>query len=227
PLSLQAKLLRIVQEKRLRRLGSSEEIELDVKIISSIGRPAFDIVQDGSLRQDLFYRLGVVFINLPPLRTKKNGLNELIQHFIAKYNKILAVKVAKISTPVSQLFDSYHWPGNVRELEHVIEASMNMVADGKTIKQEHLPFSFITFRMKGTPPLDFVTSEHHETEEDSLVLTSTLIESQAANEKKMINKALKTNLGNAAKAARSLGISPQSFHYKVKKHQLRKKDYLK
>lgn len=216
PLTLQAKFLRVIQEKKVRRLGSLKEIDLDVKIISSVGQEPLEIVKRKVLRMDLFYRMGVVFIILPPLRERKNELEELVRFFITKYNKILNVMVSNVSKNVLNWFSTYHWPGNVRELEHIIEASMNMVAGGSVIKLKHLPGHILSLVKKQMPL----------TGKENLAKASlNLVDNQAINEKQMICKALKKSFGNAAKAARNLEISPQSLHYKLKKFQVRAKDY--
>jgi len=225
PMMLQAKLLRVIQERKVRRLGAPNEIELNIKIISSVGHPPLEMIQKGALRMDLFYRMGVVFIMLPPLRERKEELNELIQYFISKYNKILHVQVDTVSRNVFDLFWQYHWPGNVRELKHVIEASMNMVARGRTIRLAHLPAHIFAFAKKDLPgPLKVGTSPALVTEKDAFF--SDLPQAQAENERQIIKKALKSADGNAAKAARSLGISPQSFQYKLKKYGLKRKEVL-
>ena len=216
PLTLQAKLLRVLQEKKVRRLGSLKEIDLDVKILSSVGQPPLEIVKKKVLRMDLFYRMGVVFIMLPPLRERKNEINELVQFFITKHNQILNEQVSSVSKNVWNWFGNYHWPGNVRELEHIIEASMNMVAGGSIIRLAHLPSHIFPF-VKARMPL---------IEKQNLPKASlNLVDNQAANEKQMICEALKKSSGNAARAARILGISPQSLHYKLKKFQVHSRDY--
>ncbi len=222
PLTLQVKLLRVIQEKKVRKLGSLKEIDLDIKIISSVGHPPLEIIQKGTLRMDLFYRMGVVFIMLPSLKERKDDLNELVRYFIIDYNKSLNTKVSGISGRVFDLFGQYHWPGNVRELKHVIEASMNMVASGKTIRLSHLPSHIFSFTKKeelnpaaGKTPMAQVHNED--------VYSSGLAQVQAENEKRIIVSTLKETSGNAAKAARRLGISPQSLHYKLKKYQLKLK----
>jgi arginine utilization regulatory protein len=225
PLTLQAKLLRVIQEKKVRRLGSLKEIDLDVKIISSVGHPPLEIVRKGTLRMDLFYRMGVVFIMLPPLRERKDELNELITYFIAEYNQSLRVQVFRVSKKVMDLFNHYHWPGNVRELKHVIEAAMNMVGDSRIIRLAHLPAHIFSFAGKSrfqadsgkvrepiVPAGDSVSSDLHRT--------------QAENERQILCRALDTAGGNAAKAARSLGVSPQSLHYKLKKYRLNRKNFI-
>ena len=225
PLTLQVKLLRVIQEKKVRKLGSLKEIDLDIKIISSVGQSPLEIIQKGALRMDLFYRMGVVFIMLPPLRERKDELNELVRYFIVEYNKTLNKQVTHISKNVSYLFMKYHWPGNVRELKHVIEASMNLIAGGSTIRFAHLPSHIFSFAKKN-PPQSLEITASHSTIPGKDVFPSNLSQTQAANERQIIINALRSTGGNAAKAAGSLGVSPQSFHYKIKKHGLKPKEFL-
>ena len=223
PWTLQAKLLRVIQEKKVRKLGSLKEIDLDIKIISSVGHPPLETIQKGRLRMDLFYRMGVVFIMLPPLRERKGELDELVRYFILEYNKILNVEVGNVSKSVLDLFRRYHWPGNVRELKHVIEASMNVVAKGRTIRFAHLPSHIFSFAKKDLLKTLEVKASHTLMHGKD-VFSSNLAQTQAANERQIIVNALNSASGNAAKAARNLGISPQSFHYKLKKYRLRRKE---
>ena len=286
PMALQAKVLRVVQEKRVRRLGSLDEIELNVKIISTVSKDPHQIIKTGSLRLDLFYRMGVVFITIPPLRERMDDIEDLVIHFIEKFNQTLAKQVSGLSNRVKELFMVYYWPGNVRELEHVIEGAMNMITSGKSIKMKHLPSHVLTafqhphhVRLHQSPPkegLDPIKPlplENHPSDEvssppfksnqglphhtfDSASSTGsapypdypaippfqrvkslipgktppdsrplTLSEAQCASEQESICYALKTTHGNAAKAARILGISPQSFHYKLKKYKIDRKDF--
>lgn len=286
PMALQAKVLRVVQEKRVRRLGSLEEIDLDVKIVSTVSKDPHQIIKTGALRLDLFYRMGVVFITIPPLRERMDDLDALVAHFINKLNTTLNKQVIGLSQRVSELFRGYVWPGNVRELEHVIEGAMNMVTSGKSIMMKHLPSHVLTAfqhphplisqtdkngetsgqssfdpspnRLPGkieTPPI-FASGQGkiHSTNDgvssDSSLYPSypsvppfhriksvipgktppesrplTLSEAQCASEQESICYALKSTQGNAAKAARMLGISPQSFHYKLKKYKIDRKDF--
>lgn len=233
PLTLQAKLLRVIQEKKVRKLGSLVEKELDVKIISSVSKPPLDIIQTGALRMDLFYRMGVVSILLPPLRERKGGFNALVAAFIEKCNTTLGEKVAGISDRVDDLFRHYHWPGNVRELEHIIEAAMNMVAGETIIRLPHLPPHIFAFAGDRTPGRDNTVAPEAWPGADKVtgnipvghVPGTRLADTQALNEKSMICKALERSGGNAAKAARQLGVSPQSLHYKLKKYRIDKKTY--
>ncbi len=226
PLTLQAKLLRVIQEKKVRKLGSLKEIDLDIKLISSVGQPPLEIIQEGALRMDLFYRMGVVFIMLPPLRERKDDLRKLVGHFIAEYNDVLNVQVLNISKNVSDLFEQYHWPGNVRELKHVIEASMNMVSGSRTIKLAHLPPHIFAFSKKDLSiGSDYIAGQGHSQSQAKKAYSSGLSQTQADSERQIICDALEASYGNAAKASRYLGISPQSFHYKLKKHGLKRKDF--
>ncbi len=220
PLTLQVKLLRVIQEKKVRKLGSLKETDLDVKILSSVGQPPLKIIQNGSLRMDLFYRMGVVSILLPPLRERKGELDMLIQHFISKYNQSLGENVKTISFRVATLFAGYQWPGNVRELEHIIEAAMNMVDGAGMIRLAHLPPHIFSFAGRETPA---VTTT--ETDIPRGIGTS-LPKTQKTHEQQMIINALTRSRGNAAKAARFLDISPQSFHYKLKKYGIERKAYM-
>ena len=137
PLVLQAKLLRVLQEKTVRRLGASTEIAVDIKIISSVSEEPRMAVNKDLLRMDLFYRLGVVLIKLPPLRKRRDSMNELVFHFIEKLNAFLGTHVKTVSPGVMDLFMAYRWPGNIRELEHLIEGAMNMVGHEDVLKIQH------------------------------------------------------------------------------------------
>jgi len=138
PVEIQAKLLRALQEKRIRRVGSVSETSVDVKIITSVCQDPRTAIRENRLRTDLFYRLAVVMVKLPALRERqKNCMDELVDHFIEKYNHRLGTHVKLISQQVLELFTTYQWPGNVRELEHLIEGAMNMAGHEKIIGIEH------------------------------------------------------------------------------------------
>jgi arginine utilization regulatory protein len=149
---LQAKILRVIQERKVRRLGSLRETEIDVKIISSVNKEPHVAIAENNLRPDLFYRLGVVFIPIPPLRDRKEDIVLLARHFLAKHSRALNRKVADISSDVLALFNDYDWPGNVRELEHVIEGAINLVVSSRTIERRHLQSHLTTWRrLRGQP----------------------------------------------------------------------------
>ncbi|MBF0469072.1 MAG: sigma 54-interacting transcriptional regulator [Desulfamplus sp.] len=148
PVGLQSKILRVLQERKVRRVGALKEIEIDVKIISSVNIDPYVAIRQGTLRSDLFYRLGVVFISIVPLARRIGDIELLISHFIKKHNKILNKNVICISKEVMELFKIYHWPGNVRELEHVIEGAMNIVGYEDVIRMHHLQSHFSNWSLK-------------------------------------------------------------------------------
>lgn len=139
PLELQPKLLRVLQDLRVRRLGSSEERELDIKVISSISDVPAKVLGQGRLRADLFYRLAVISLRLPPLRERMDDLGDLIAHFTAKYNKSLGKHVKSLDPEVEEMFRLYDWPGNIRELEHVIAGAINLTAWENMLHLHHIP----------------------------------------------------------------------------------------
>ncbi len=224
PLTLQAKLLRVIQEKKVRKLGSLKETGLDIKIISSVSRPPMEIVQHNRLRMDLFYRMGVVTIMVPPLRERREDIELLCRYFVQRYNRHLNRNVSKISPKIKRMFNRYDWPGNVRELSHCIEGSMNMILKGSTILPRHLPphiFSFIRKTKNSDAALTGWDKSDVKPSETGFKLKG----QQALNEKALICKSLKRTLGHAAKAAGLMGISPQSLNYKLKKHGINLKEY--
>ena len=235
PFSLQAKLLRVVQEKKVRRLGSINEIDLNLKIISTVSQHPHQIIKRELLRQDLFYRMGVVLVTIPPLRHRRNDIQPLVDRFIAKFNEIFGERVNGVSSKVTALFNEYEWPGNVRELEHVIEGAMNLVNGSRIIERKHLP-SHVRFvsNTDSAPDASLGVQDvllNPKSFEDPSFYSCpeglNLVENQTANELKIIVNALTKSRGNAAKAARNLGISPQSFHYKMKKYGIDRKQFLR
>ena len=155
--SLQAKILRVIQERKVRPLGSLRETEIDIKIISSVNKEPHTAIAENNLRPDLFYRLGVVFIPIPPLRERKEDIELLARHFLTKHSRALNREVTDISSDVLALFNEYDWPGNVRELEHVIEGAINLVVSSRTIERRHLQ-SHLTAWQRLRRKSDFLSS---------------------------------------------------------------------
>ena len=222
PVGLQSKILRNIQESKVRRVGDLREIEIDLKIISSVNRDPHIAIADGTLRSDLFYRLGVVFIHLVPLRERLGDLELLVNHFIEKHNTMLYKKVRRISAEVMELFKIYNWPGNVRELEHVIEGAMNIMGTDDIIQGKHLQNHLSNWSVKTRPGKPNrrqgdVPSESHK---------ANLIKTTSEHEESIVTKALVDNRGNITKTARSLGISRQLLYYKIKKYKI-KRDNIK
>ena len=138
--NLQSKLLRVLQDGTFRRVGGSAEIQADVRILSNINIPPYQAIEENKLRRDLFYRLGVVNISIPPLRERKEDIPLLAKIFIIQYNKRLVKNVKDISLETLERFQNYDWPGNVRELQHAIEHAINVLPDTMSvITPEYLP----------------------------------------------------------------------------------------
>ncbi|MCD4721677.1 MAG: sigma 54-interacting transcriptional regulator [Desulfobacula sp.] len=223
PTGLQSKILRSIQENTVRRVGALKEIETDLKIISSVNKDPHIAIADQTLRSDLFYRLGVVFIHIVPLRERMGDLKLLVEHFIEKHNVLLCKNVKKISKEVMKLFKTYNWPGNVRELEHVIEGAMNVVGTDEVIQIKYLQTHFSNWPLKAKPArprrrYGEVFSEGHNTN---------LIKKKSAHEENIIKNALLENKGNITRTARSLGISRQLLYYKIKKFNISRNNAIK
>jgi len=203
-LQLQAKLLRVIQDGNVRRVGDTKTIHVDVRIVTAINIDPRQAVVDKTLRDDLFFRLSVISLKVPPLRERKGDIHFLIEHFIKKYNKRLHKNVSHVSSSVEEFFLSYAWPGNVRELEHAIEGAMN-ITEGDVIESKHLPHYLGEIFSK----FDF-TQEDHE--------IKSLKEALYNLERSLIEKALKRCEGNVTRAAELLDIPRQTLQYKISKY---------
>ena len=210
--SLQAKLLRVIQEKIIRRVGDTKDKKVDVRIIATINEDPIDAISDNRLRRDLYYRLSVVTLFIPPLRDRKEDIGYLSQSFIKKYNALFQMNIKQINNRVKHLFQQYDWLGNVRELEHTIEGAMNLITDEETIDVHHLPARFrnkISDRQKNNAMSPINTD-----------FQQTLHDKMAEVEKNFIQQTLEEHENNISHAAKSLGISRQSLQYRMKKFGL-------
>jgi Nif-specific regulatory protein len=198
-LPTQVKLLRVLQEREFERVGGTETIRANVRLITATNKDLEQAIADAQFREDLYYRLNVFTIFVPPLRERKSDLLLLADHFLQKYAKEHGRDIRRISTPAIDMLTSYHWPGNVRELENVIERAV-LICDGAVIHGHHLPPTLQTAQASGT------------------FTRLSLEESIAAYEKDLIQDGLKTARGNRAKAARLLGTTERIFNYKVRKY---------
>ena len=203
-IDLQAKLLRVLQDNRVRRVGGLKEIPVDVRIIATTNAPPHAAIGQGSLRQDLYYRLAVVNITLPSLVQRQEDIPLLCRHFVDKYNRRFGLAVQGVTPGVMDIFQSHPWPGNVRELEHVIEGSMNILSEDELyIDVHHLPNNLIPQvpRERGLTGLE----------------DCTLPEAVALIEQNMIHRAMDRSGGNITRAARLLGVTRQALQYKLSK----------
>jgi Nif-specific regulatory protein len=202
----QVKLLRVLQEKEFERVGGTSTIRADVRIVTATNRNLEDLVAEEAFRQDLYYRLNVFPIHVPPLRERKTDILLLADHFVGKYSKSGHKEVKRISTPTIDMLMSYHWPGNVRELENCIERAVLLTAE-EVIHAHHLPPTLQTAEASGTGH------------------SGTLQEGLDNLERSLILDALKSARGNKAKAARALGISERLMGIRVEKHGLNPKRF--
>ncbi|GAB4275387.1 MAG: sigma-54-dependent Fis family transcriptional regulator [Deferrisomatales bacterium] len=237
PLGLQAKLLRVIQEKRVRRVGALEEKVVDLKVISSVNEDPHAAIEQGRLRLDLFYRLGVVLLRIPPLRERREDIPLLVQAFIDRLDRELGRQVEGVSDRVLETFSRHSWPGNVRELEHTIEGAMNVVGERRVIEVEDLPAYLSTGGVPSGVPV------RREPEEPSRLPTAApaapragrgdgadrrggLLQEQAQRERASIVEALTRTRGNVSRAAVALGISRQLLHYKMNKYGIARQDFV-
>ena len=236
PVGVQAKLLRVLQEKKVRRVGSMTETPVNLKVISSVNSDPAQSIARGMLRSDLYYRLAVVFVYIPPLKERMEDMKELVKHFLAKCNRSMGRQVSAVSPDVMACFQSYGWPGNVRELEHVIEGAMNMVSTGRLLEIEHLPVHFMRETSHQTIQGDLMTplARGQRSEEggrahgafQSFEPPSRSLADQVAElEADVIRRTLADCRGNGAMAARVLGLSRQLIYQKMKRYHIGKSEF--
>jgi two-component system response regulator AtoC len=205
PLNLQVKLLRVVQEESIRRLGDVKDIKVDVRIITATHRDLTADVKSGRFREDLFYRINVLLIHVPPMRNRREDVNLLIDHFIARNNVRLSTAIRGVSTEARKVLLEYGWPGNVRELENTIERAM-VLAETDVLQVGDLPD-----RIRDA--LDPV-QVHLASGELSIKRTA------AAIEQILIRRALQKTKGNRTRAADLLEISHRALLYKIKDYKI-------
>jgi arginine utilization regulatory protein len=207
--TLQSKLLRVLQEGYIRPLGSNVPIDIDVRIIATLNEDPDKLIKEGKLRKDFYYRLSVIRIDVPPLRSRKEDIELLVSYFIEYYNKILGKNVVGIEEDVKKLFLDYNWPGNIRELKNIIESSMNMMDNNLFISKDFIE-NRITKANANNYHKDIIN------EFQGLSLENYL----QSIEKQMIADSLKKCEYNISKAAAYLKVSRQNLQYKIKKYKL-------
>lgn len=211
PLELQSKLLRVLQDGTLRRVGESSLRQVDTRVIACTNVEPEEAVRNKELRVDLYYRLNVVSLKIPPLRERKSDVPQLLRHFIKLYNARLGRNVTHVSEEVRQIFAGYPWPGNVRELQHAVEHAMNVTTD-RIIEAKHLPDRLGNYRA----PLNASAIEADFDKENFTNLPELL----RNVERKALVQALEHCGGNVSKAANRLGIPRQTIQYKLRIHGL-------
>lgn len=203
--TVQVKLLRFLQEGEFQRLGGSGTLRSDVRIISATHKDLEACIKQGSFREDLFYRLNVVKIQIPPLRERREDIRPLVEHFVERYARENGKKIEGLSKEALDLLVRYDYPGNVRELENIVERAV-VIARGSVIQSEDLPFNL---RPTREPSQEYVPGK------------AGLRAAVEALEKRLIEKAMAEANSNQTKAARLLGLSERMLRYKLKKYGLK------
>lgn len=211
-ISVQAKILKAIEEKQITRVGGIEPIPIDVKIVSAINQNPIECISSGRLREDLFYRLSVVQLTMPPLRERHNDLFYLVNHFIRQYNEKMRRNILGIDEEVERLFSRYQWPGNVRELKNIIEGAFNVTASG-FIQKRDLPEYLQNAAGQGTVSPGDLNGIDMNAADFSLNQVVEMVE------KDLIQRAVRET-ANLTAAARKLKISKQVLSYKMNKYGL-------
>ena len=200
-LNIQAKLLRVIQEREVTRIGSSRPIKVDIRILAATNENLEDLVRKGKFREDLFYRLSVVPIHLPPLKERREDIPLLVEHFLQKYNKRAKKNITAVTSRVIKALQDYDWPGNIRELENTVERAV-VLSKTDVIELEDLMYHGISAGSQSLGPVDgrFRTLEEVE--------------------KEYIRAVLRAQYGNKSKAAEILGIDRKTLWAKIKKYSL-------
>jgi DNA-binding NtrC family response regulator len=202
-LNLQAKLLRLVEQKSFRRIGGLKDIQVNVRIITATNQDLMKLKEEGKFREDLFYRINITALRMPPLRERPKDILPLTKYFIQKYNEKFHKDVQKVSKVVEDFFMAYNWPGNVRELRNVIERAM-ILGDGDTLLMEHLPTEIL-----GQGSKEGKVAEGIRIPPEGISLEKV--------EEALVRQALKMTNGNQTKAAKLLDISRDALRYRMQK----------
>ncbi len=203
PLLTQSKILRVLQDKEIRRLGGRESLKVNVRIIAATNKELEKEIANKKFREDLYYRLKVVTIELPPLRERKEDIPDLVTFFIKKYNQEFGKRVRSIDENAIKALIGYHWPGNIRQLESVIERAI-LICDDQVISLNDIKSELNFYQKKGI--FDFELPEEGINFEDL--------------EKELLQKAMKKANGVASKAAKLLGMTYKTFWYRWEKYQI-------
>ena len=217
PMATQAKLLRILEDSRVRRLGGKTEFEVDVRVVAATNKVPEEAVRGGHLREDLFYRLNVFHVHLPPLRERKEDLQAIAETLIGDLNRKHECRVSDLSPAVFEALGRHNWPGNVRELRNVLERAVILAGEG-TVELKHLPSSFHTrptIMPIAVPETSDQTSAADANDTSIRFQVGTTVEEA---EKGLILRTLEHTRNNKTRAADILGISLKTLHNKLKEY---------
>jgi two-component system response regulator AtoC len=214
-LSTQVKLLGVIENRTVRRLGGNSDIPVDIRIIAATNKDLKKSIEDRSFREDLYYRLKVFQINLPPLRDHEEDIPALTDHFISQFNLQFRKNIRGIDPPAKELLEKYRWPGNIRELRNVIERGV-ILEGGERLQVESLPGEIVHPEGVTVAPLKEEAGAHKGTKKESYPEGTSLYEI----EKQTLIQALEKTGYNQSRAARLLGITRDTLRYKMKKYNL-------
>ena len=201
PLDAQVKLLRVLEDRKVTRLGGKKEIPVNIRLLSATNRNLFELVQNGKFRLDLFYRLNIFALHIPPLRERKEDIPMLVDHFIRKHNDTLQAKVSGCTIEAFAVLNAYYWPGNIRDLENAVQSAMIVCKTGR-LKPEHLPL-----RLDNRPKNESIDEKEIETEDEK--------------DKIRIVNALEHCRHNKTDAAKFLGISRKTLFNRMRRYGLK------
>ena len=218
PMQTQAKLLRILEDSKVRRLGGRSEFEVDVRVVAATNKVPEEAVKDGHLREDLYYRLNVFHVHLPPLRERRDDIARIAEALVVDLNRKHDCRVSDISPEVMAAFERYHWPGNVRELRNFLERAVILAGEG-TIEPRHLP-AFMQTRpaAPAVPPSAPAAAEPAQSQEDRSAVRFQIGTTVEEAEKGLILRTLEHTKNNKTRAAEILGISLKTLHNKLKEY---------
>ncbi|RUM55222.1 MAG: sigma-54-dependent Fis family transcriptional regulator, partial [Marinomonas sp.] len=215
PLSMQAKLLRVLQEREVEAVGSTSPSPVNIRLITATHRPLETLIKEGKFREDLYYRINVVNVSLPPLRERQEDIAKLAEHFLQALSRRTGRRAPKLTAQAMTALLEYHWPGNIRELENIMEAAFFTAQDRK------IPLSLLPSNVRNHTQLETSVEQSNESATTSVYTTTgTLKEQMDRAEKAAIKQALSQAFGNRTLAAKQLGISKSTLYEKLSKHQL-------
>ncbi len=212
---IQAKLLRVLQEGQVRRIGENKTRFVDVRIITALNQDPYKAIEEGRLRNDLFYRLNVINFSILPLRERSEDLEVLSYYFLNEFNRVLNKNIKSFTDDVIEFFRSYSWPGNIRELRHSIEHAVN-ITEKDVIAIEDLP-KYIDMNHKESDDIQ----ENRVEEKNEVVINAPLNEMMNEYERKIISESLRQNNYNVLKTSKRLDIPRQTLYYKMEKLGIR------
>lgn len=215
PLEMQVKLLRVIQESEFERVGGLQTIKINVRLIAATNKDIIKEVSEGRFREDLYYRLNVVPIHLPPLRERKLDLEDLIYFFIRKFNQRLNKKIEAVDHLCMECLLNYHWPGNIRHLENVLERAV-LMSEGNILRIKDLPVEII----ESMQSHDLTKNDVMEAYESGKPFKDIIKEQTQTVEREIISRALEQNEGNITKTADRLGLSRKGLQLKLKELNL-------